>query len=111
MGGMPQRYRVIQWGTGNTGTHALRFLEDDPGFDVVGLWVGRQSNVGRTVGEIVGGEPSGPRATGDVEELLALEADCVIYMGPEPRGNIGEPGTEAWKSLENVCRLLESGKN
>ena len=32
-------------------------------------------------------------------------------MGPEPRGNIKKPGTEAWKSLENVCRLLESGKN
>jgi 2,4-diaminopentanoate dehydrogenase len=105
------RYRVIQWGTGNTGTHALRFLADDPGFDVVGVWVGRQGNVGRTVGEILGGESFGPRATTDIDELLALDADCVVYMGAEPKGNIKKTGTEAWKSVESVCRLLESGKN
>jgi 2,4-diaminopentanoate dehydrogenase len=30
-------HRVIQWGTGNTGAHTLRFLLEDPAFDVVGV--------------------------------------------------------------------------
>jgi hypothetical protein len=43
-------HRVIQWGTGNTGAHTLRFLLDDPAFDVVGVWVKREQNIGRTSG-------------------------------------------------------------
>lgn len=108
---MGQRYRVIQWGTGNTGSRALRFLLDDPTFDVVGVWVGREENRGRTAGEIIGREPSGAVATNNLDELLALDAECVIYMGAEPKGNITKPGSEAWQSVEQVCRLLESGKN
>jgi hypothetical protein len=46
------QHRVIQWGTGNTGAHTLRFLLEDPAFDVVGVWVNREQNVGRTAGEL-----------------------------------------------------------
>src|ERR1700727_3960311 len=46
--------RVVQCGTGNTGSHALRFLLEDPTFDVVGVLVGRRSNVGKTASELAG---------------------------------------------------------
>jgi hypothetical protein len=47
-------HRVIQWGTGNAGAHTLRVLLEDPAFDVVGVWVKREQNIGRTAGELAG---------------------------------------------------------
>jgi hypothetical protein len=104
-------HRVIQWGTGNTGAHALRFLLEDPTFDVVGVWVNREQNVGRTAGELAGLATGGPSATPDVDDLLALDADCVVYMAAEPNGSPGEADTDGWRSVETMCRLLASGKN
>jgi 2,4-diaminopentanoate dehydrogenase len=104
-------YRVIQWGTGNTGVHALRFLLQDSSFDVVGVWVSRERNVGRAAGEIVGLDQNGPNATSDVDSLVALDADCVVYMPAEPKGSLNRVGSDGWQSIEVICRLLASGKN
>jgi hypothetical protein len=108
---MKEPYRVIQWGTGNTGSHALRFLLEDAAFDVVGVWVGREQNVGRVAGELAGLHRIGPTATADVDALVALDADCVVYMAAEPKGSPAKPGTDGWRSVETICRLLASGKN
>jgi hypothetical protein len=104
-------YRVIQWGTGNTGAHTLRFLLKDPAFDIVGVWVIREQNVGRTAGDLAGLAANGPRATRDIDDLVALDADCVVYMAAEPSRPPTEPGTDGWQSVETICRLLDSGKN
>jgi 2,4-diaminopentanoate dehydrogenase len=86
----PSALRVVQWGTGNTGSHALRFLLEDPAFDVVGVWVGRVTNVGKSAFELAHMQSDeveaapGPSATQDVDALLALEADCAVYMAAEP---------------------------
>jgi len=104
-------YRVIQWGTGNTGAHTLRFLLEDPAFEVVGVWVSREQNVGRTAGELAGSVTGGPPATHDVDDLVALDADCVVYMAAEPNGSPKQPGTDGWESVDTMCRLLASGKN
>jgi 2,4-diaminopentanoate dehydrogenase len=104
-------YRIIQWGTGNTGAHTLRFLLEDPAFDVVGVWVNRERNVGRTAGELAGLAMGGSNATHDADDLVALDADCVVYMAAEPSGSPKEPGTDGWESVETMCRLLDSGKN
>jgi hypothetical protein len=103
--------RVIQWGTGNTGAHALRFLLADPSFEVVGVWVSREQNVGRSAGELAGLAPCGPRATQDVGALAQLAADCVVYMPAEPRQGPTRAGGDGWESVETICRLLASGKN
>jgi hypothetical protein len=104
-------YRVIQWGTGNTGAHTLRFLLEDPAFDVVGVWVNREHNVGRTAGELAGLAMGGPSATHDADDLVALDADCVVYMAAEPSGSPKEPGTDGWESVDTMCRHLRNGKN
>ncbi len=104
-------YRVIQWGTGNTGAHTLRFLLQDTAFDVVGVWVKREQNVGRTAGELARLVTGGPRATHDIDDLVALDADCVVYMAAEPSGSPKEAGTDGWESVDTMCRLLASGKN
>jgi 2,4-diaminopentanoate dehydrogenase len=116
---MTSPLRVVQCGTGNTGSHALRFLLEDPTFEVVGVWVGRTSNVGKTASELAGlgsdGVPSrggpGPRATQDVEDLVGLEADCVLYMAAEPQGSVTTPGTDGWESVGRICRFLAAGMN
>jgi hypothetical protein len=108
---MDRPYRVIQWGTGNTGAHALRFLCDDPDFEVVGVWVNRDANVGRSARELAGLAPGGPLATRDADAVIALDADCCIYMAAEPHGAVTREGTDGWHSVETICRLLERGTN
>ncbi|MDT5411693.1 MAG: hypothetical protein QOG14_3913 [Mycobacterium sp.] len=104
-------HRVIQWGTGNTGAHTLRFLLGDRAFEVVGVWVSREQNVGRSAGELAGLPAGGPTATNAVDEIVGLDADCVVYMAAEPSGSPNEPGTDGWHSVDTICRLLASGKN
>ncbi len=47
------------------------------------------------------------RATADLDEILALDADCVAHM-PLPSKQIGDDPDQDTK---DICRLLESGKN
>ena len=108
---MSSPLRIIQWGAGNTGARALEFVLTEPSLELVALYVSRPENVGRDAGDLVEGSVSGIRATGNVEEILQIEADCVIYMAAEPSSNPAIEGTEAWQSVDTICRLLASGKN
>ncbi len=96
---MPQqRYRVIQWMTGDVGQVGLRHFADNPVFDLVGVLVHDPEKVGKDAGDIVGIEPTGVVTTDDVEAMIALDADCVFY-------------TPVIMDVDTVCRLLRSGKN
>jgi 4-hydroxy-tetrahydrodipicolinate reductase len=103
--------RVIQWGTGNTGAKALRFLLQDPSFELAAVYVSRESNAGRDAGELAGVGAVGVAATCESEAIVATDADCVLYMAAEPLGSPASPGTDGWHSVEMICRLLASGKN
>jgi len=91
-------YRVIQWATGNVGRAAVQGVVSHPQLELVGAWVHSASKAGCDVGELCGVGPVGIRATTDVEEILAMAADCVVYSPLLPQ-------------LDEVVRLLESGKN
>jgi hypothetical protein len=96
---MPQRpYRIIQWVTGHIGTIALRHFADNPVYELVGLLVTNPDKVGKDAGDIAGMAPTGVLATSDVDEILALDADCVFY-------------TPMYGEVDVICRLLRSGKN
>jgi hypothetical protein len=98
-------YRIIQWGTGNVGKHALRTIVERPDFELVGLRVYNPGKVGRDAGELLGRAPVGVVATDDADAILALDADCVCYT---PLGTtLGDDDGP----LEDICRLLRSGKN
>lgn len=71
--------RVIQWATGGLGQAAIGAILDHPDLELVGAWVHSAAKDGRDLGELIGREPIGVRASSDVEEVLALEADCVLY--------------------------------
>ena len=91
-------YRVVQWATGNIGTRALRAVIEHPDMTLAGVHVHSDAKVGRDAGELCGLPPVGVAATQDIEEIVALGADCVLYM---PQGC----------NVDEVCRLLESGAN
>ena len=95
---MTKRYRVIQWATGNIGSRGLRTVIEHPRLDLVGLWVSSQEKVGRDAGELAGIAPVGIKATNCAADLIALDADCVLYM---------RQGID-W---DEVCAILASGKN
>ena len=90
--------RVVQWATGNIGSRSLRGVIEHPGLTLAGVYVHSEDKVGVDAGELCGLGPTGVAATGDIEEILALDADCVLYM---PR----------LCDFDEVCRLLGAGMN
>ena len=90
--------RVIQWATGGVGRAAVEAVLQHPELELVGCWVHSESKHGLDVGEIIGTGPLGVRATSSVDEILATEADAVVYAPLIP--DRGE-----------VAALLRSGKN
>ncbi|RBM21960.1 dihydrodipicolinate reductase [Prauserella sp. PE36] len=90
--------RVVQWATGNIGTHALRAVLDHPVLDLAGVYVHSPDKAGRDAGELCGRGPVGVTTTGDADEILALGADCVLYMPLRCDADV-------------VCRLLAAGTN
>ncbi|HLY34851.1 MAG TPA: hypothetical protein VKQ07_09990, partial [Jatrophihabitantaceae bacterium] len=65
---------------------------------LAGVKVYSDDKDGRDTGELVGRAAVGVRATKDVDAILAIDADVVLYL---PRNT----------SLGEVCALLRSGKN
>jgi 2,4-diaminopentanoate dehydrogenase len=98
--------RIIQWATGNVGTRSLRRVVEHPFMELVGLWVSNPDKVGldaarlieRDVGYTGSCPDTGVIATNDAGALIALDADCVLYM---------RQGTD----MAEICALLASGKN
>ena len=97
------RYRVIQWSTGNVGRYALRGIINHPDLELVGVWVHSEKKAGMDAGELAGVDPVGVAATNDVDELLALDADVVVYNAT---GDL-----RPHEAVEDTVRILDSGKN
>jgi 2,4-diaminopentanoate dehydrogenase len=96
-------YRVVHWGTGNAGALALRGIIAHPDLELVGLLAHSPDKVGRDAGTLCGVDPVGVTATDDVEAALALDADCLCYMGD----GLKYPQ----ESVDAMCRFLASGRN
>jgi hypothetical protein len=92
------RLRVVQWTTGKTGAAAVRGLVDHPALEIVGCYAYSPEKVGRDVGTLAGIPPVGISATDDIDALLALRPDCVVYTAYRP-------------NFDHVVRILESGAN
>jgi 4-hydroxy-tetrahydrodipicolinate reductase len=91
-------YRVVQWATGNVGSHALRGIIQHPQMTLVGLYVHSESKAGRDAGELCGMGTVGIKATRNIEDVIALKPHCVLYM-------------QQGCNFDDLCRLLESGIN
>lgn len=90
--------RVVQWATGSVGTAAVRAVLEHPELELAGCWVHSKAKTGRDVGDIIGTAPLGVTATDSIEDILALDADAVVYAPLLP-------------NVDEVAALLRSGKN
>jgi hypothetical protein len=97
--------RVIQWGVGNVGHHSLRGVLERPDLELVGLRVFNPAKVGLDAGEILGMAPTGVVGTDDVDEILAVVADIVLYNA------LGTTLIDLQSPVDELSRLLASGKN
>lgn len=88
----------MQWATGNIGSKSLRAVIKHPALELAGVYVHSAEKAGRDAGALCGLGPTGVTATNDPEEILALGADCVLYM-------------PAMCDIDEVCRLLTLGAN
>ncbi|MEM7139932.1 MAG: hypothetical protein AAF548_02805 [Actinomycetota bacterium] len=93
-----QPYRVIQWFTGDIARHQIRLIAANPALELVGAFVWHEEKVGRDAGEIAEIEPLGVTATNDIDEILAVDADVVLYNPPRER-------------YDEVVKILASGKS
>lgn len=98
---MSSPLRVCVWSTGGVGSNAIRAIARRPDLELVGVWVHTAEKVGRDAGELAGIDPLGIEATNDVDALVALAPDCVIYAasGPERGGG----------AVPHYVQLLEAG--
>ena len=90
--------RIVQWTTGNVGRRSVRAVVAHPGLELVGCYAWSADKAGQDVGELCGIEPIGVAATDDVDALLALRPDCVVY-------------NPMWHDTDEVVRILEAGVN
>ena len=91
-------YRVVQWTTGNVGKSSVEAIAKNPNYELVGLYAWSKDKTGKDAGELVGIEPLGVKATNDIDALLALKPDVVVY-------------NPMWNDVDELVRILEAGVN
>ena len=91
-------YRVVQWTTGNVGKSSVQAITANPTLELVGCYAWSPEKVGRDVGELCGMAPLGLLATDDIDALLGLEPDCVVY-------------NPMWLDTGELERILSAGVN
>lgn len=96
--------RVVAWGTGNVGRHAIAGIAARPDLELVGVWVSNPAKVGRDAGDLAGlGRSLGVAATNDVEQILALRPDCIV--------NTAMADDRLFEALGDLEKLLRAGIN
>ncbi len=96
---MSRPLRVVQWTTGNVARKTVRAVLARPDLELVGCYAWSPSKVGQDVGALCRLDvETGIKATNDVDSLLALHPDCVIY-------------SPLHFDADEVSRILEAGVN
>jgi 2,4-diaminopentanoate dehydrogenase len=91
-------FRVVQWTTGNVGRKSVHAIVANTDLTLVGCYAWSPDKVGRDVGELCGIEPLGVYATDDIDALVALQPDCVVY-------------NPMFADVEALVRILGAGIN
>ncbi|SRX94605.1 dihydrodipicolinate reductase [Frankia sp. EAN1pec] [Mycobacterium shimoidei] len=91
--------RVIQWTTGNIGRRSLHAIIGREDMELVGVFAHGEGKVGVDAAELCGWpEPTGVKATNDIDALLKLRPDACCY-------------NPLWPNIDELVRLLEAGVN
>ena len=96
--------KVIQFSTGNVGRHSLRAIIGRPDLELVGVHAASAEKIGRDAAQLCGlDEPTGIIATDDIDALVGLGADCVVYTSQ------GE--TRPMEAIDQMAKFLAAGTN
>jgi hypothetical protein len=76
----------------------VRAIVDQPDLELVGCYAWSPDKVGRDAGELAGLARVGVTATHDIEALLLLRPDVVVY-------------NPMWQDVDELVRILEAGVN
>jgi hypothetical protein len=90
--------KIVLWTIGVVGKSAVPTIVDHPAMSLVGCYTYSEEKIGIDVGILCGIPPVGVKATQDVEALLALKPDCILYLPQFP-------------NVDHMVRLLEAGCN
>lgn len=93
-----KKLRVVQWAPGKVGASSLRAVIRHPDMELVGVYVYSKEKEGKDAGELCGLDPVGVAATRNIDDIIALKPDCVLYM---PQGT----------DDDDICSLLAAGIN
>ena len=91
-------YRVVQWTTGNVGKSSVRAIAANPTSSWSAATRGRRTRSAATSASCAASTPLGVAATNDVDALLALKPDCVVY-------------NPMWIDVDELVRILDAGVN
>jgi 2,4-diaminopentanoate dehydrogenase len=103
------KHRVIQWATGNTGQRALREVIRDPNLDLAGVLVYDSAKDGVDAGDLCGEPATGILATTSRTDVLALGADCCVYMPRATGRGPTRAGLSEQDLVDDVVAVLEAG--
>jgi hypothetical protein len=96
--------RVVQFSTGNVGIHALRSIIERPDLELVGVHARGPDKIGRDAADLCGfNRPTGVLAIDDIDALIALDADCVVYTS--------QAETRPHEALGEISRFQQAGTN
>ena len=99
---MRKPYKIIVCGPGGLGSVAIWETLQLPAFELVGVRCYGEAKNGVDVGTLLGIEPTGIKATTDLDALLKLDCDCVIYTARD-HGN--------YHTDDEILKILAAGKN
>ena len=88
----------MQWTTGNVGKSSVAAIAANPNLELVGCYAWSEDKSGKDVGELAGIAPLGVTATNDIDALLALKPDVVVY-------------NPMWINVDELVRILSAGVN
>ena len=88
--------RVVQWNTGIVGAAGVRAIAEHPRLELVGCYAWSDDKVGRDAGELAGTVRLGVEATRDVDALIGLRPDCILY-------------TPQFPNVDHLVAMLEAG--
>jgi 2,4-diaminopentanoate dehydrogenase len=95
--------RVGVWGPGSMGVIALRGVIDHPQLELADLVVHSDAKAGRDAGELCGTGPVGVVATQDPADMLAGDADAVVYAAGA--------NLRPLEAVADMVSILRAGKN
>lgn len=94
-----RRLRVVQWTTGKVARESIKMILDRPNLELVGVYAHSKEKHGQDVGDLAQlGKKLGILATSDIDALIALKPDCVVYMPLHP-------------DVDQLAYLLRAGVN